>query len=268
MDWRVIRDAEHNQDGKLRWDCIKKLQAAFHGRQPTHSVRLRKQDGNLTTGPDELKQLWYKHFSKVLNVTSECRQQLIDEMPSWETKDCLDDPPTSDELVAAMEKMKRGKAAGRTGVLPELILCGGPELQCKLLVLMREVWKMGCVVQDWKDAEIVPIPKKGDLKNCDNWRGISLLDVIGKLFGRILQDRLQLIAEKVLPESQCGFHKGRGCVDMIFTARQLFEKSREHDDSLFALFIDLRKAYDSVCREGLWQVRCSPNDAITDLIVS
>ena len=123
-------------------------------------------------------------------MTSECRQQLmIDEMPSWETMDCLDDPPTSDELVAAMEKMKWGKAGGRTGILPELILCGGPELQYGLLVLMREMWKMRCVVQDWKDAEIVPIPKKGDLKNCDNWRGISLLDVVRKLFGHILQDR-------------------------------------------------------------------------------
>ena len=50
-------------------------------------------------------------------------------------------------------------------------------------------------------------------------RGISLLGVVGKLFGRILQDRLQVIAEKVLPESHCGFCKGRGCVDMIFTAR-------------------------------------------------
>jgi len=53
---------------------------------------------------------------------------------------------------------------------------------------------------------------------------LSLLDVGGGCLG---VDRLQLIAEKVLPESQCGFCKRRGCVDMIFTARQLFEKSRE-----------------------------------------
>jgi len=58
--------------------------------------------------------------------------------------------------------------------------------------------------------------------------------VIDKLFGRILQDRLQLITEKV----RCGFHKGRGCVDMIFIVKQLFEKSREHDESLFALAVD------------------------------
>jgi len=69
-----------------------------------------------------------------------------------------------------------------------LFVCVGINvcLQCELLVLMREVWKMGCVVQDWKDAEIVPIPKKGDV-TCDNWRG-SLLDMVGKLFGHILQD--------------------------------------------------------------------------------
>ena len=73
-----------------------------------------------------------------------------------------------------------GKAGGRTGILPELILCGGPVLQHRLLVLMRKMWTAGSVVKDLRDAEIVLIPKKGDLKNCNNWRGIScLLDVVG-----------------------------------------------------------------------------------------
>ena len=77
---------------------------------------------------------------------------------------------------------------------------------------------------------------------------------MGKVFARILQDRLQVVTERVLPESQCGFRKGRGCVDMIFTARQLVEKSREHDDPLYILFVDLKKAYDSVPRKALWCV--------------
>ena len=137
---------------------------------------------------------------------------------------------TSEELMEALSKMKRGKAGGRTGILPELLLYGGVELQDRLLLLMEDIWKEGKVVKDWQDAEIVPIPKKGDLRKCDVWRGISLLDVVGKVFARILQDRLQVVAEKILPESQCGFRKGRGCVDMIFAARQLVEKCREHDD--------------------------------------
>ena len=93
------------------------------------------------------------------------------------------------------------------------------------------------MVRDWNDAEIVLILKKGDLSDCNNWRGISLLDIVGRLFGCISQERLQLIAEKVLSEFQCGFHKGRGCVDMIFTVRQLFKKSR-----------------DLVSRGALWQI--------------
>ena len=157
--------------------------------------------------------------------------------------------------MSALSKLKKGKAGGRTGrtgILPEL-LQHGAELQW-LLKQVQEVWEEGVVVGDWKDAEIVPIPKMGDLKHCDNWWGISLLDVVGKVFARILQERLQTVVERVLPESQCGFRKGRGCNDAIFTARQLVEKCREHHNSLFIMFVDLRKAYDSVPRPALWFV--------------
>ena len=60
-----------------------------------------------------------------------------------------------------------------------------------------------------------------------------------------------MIAEKILPESQSGFRKERGCADMILVARQLVEKVREHGESLYVLFVDLRKAYDSVPRQAL-----------------
>ena len=59
--------------------------------------------------------------------------------------------------------------------------------------------------QDWRDALLVPIPKKGDLSRCDNWRGIALLEVVGKLAARIMQNRLQGIAEAELPEPNAGF---------------------------------------------------------------
>ena len=80
-----------------------------------------------------------------------------------------------------------------------------------------------------------------------------LLDMVGEMIARILQDHLQQLAEEELPESQCGFCKGRGCSD-ISAVRQLVEKSWEHRSKAFFSFIDLRKAYDSVPREALWQV--------------
>lgn len=117
--------------------------------------------------------------------------------------------------------------------------------------LFRTVWSEQCVTADWRDAVIVPIPKKGDLSLCDNWRRISLLDVMGKVFAKVVQGHLQDVVEDVVSESQCGFRKERGCIDMIFCARQLVEKAREHDTSVYMLFVDLSKAYDSIPRQTL-----------------
>ena len=102
------------------------------------------------------------------------------------------------------------------------------------------------------DALLVAVPKKGDLSLCDNWRGINLLDVMGKLFARVINDRLQLVVEEVISGTQCGFRTGRGCVDMIFCVHQLVEKAIEHNTEVFLLFVNLRKAYDSVPRRALW----------------
>ena len=61
------------------------------------------------------------------------------------------------------------KAGGLSGILPEMILCGGPALHSRLLTLMEAVWREGEVFKDWKDVVIIPVPKKGNLQSCDNW---------------------------------------------------------------------------------------------------
>ena len=108
----------------------------------------------------------------------------------------------------------------------------------------------GKVPKDW--ADVGPHPKKGDFKSCDNWKGIALLDVIEKVVARVLQERLQELAEEELPESQCGFRKARSCTDMIFVVCQLVEKSWEHKIKTFFTFINFKKAYDSVPRSAMW----------------
>ena len=76
-----------------------------------------------------------------------------------------------------------------------------------------------------------------------------MLDVVGKVVARILQERLQSLAEGELPDSQCGFRRGRGCSDMTFVVHQLVEKSVEHSAKQFTLFVDLN---NSVPRAVLW----------------
>ena len=105
-------------------------------------------------------------------------------------------------------KMKNGKAAGGSGILSEMVkaaCCSGSFVEM-LMELVSDVAE-GRVPADWSDAVLVPIPKKGDLSQCDNWRGIALLDVVGKVVARVIQGRLQKLAEDELPESQCGFRR-------------------------------------------------------------
>ena len=199
------------KDGKTRWESVRKLQQVHAGCRPTRPSAVRKEDGELTQGPTEVLQRWHQHFRKLLNQQSEFDESVIQQMPLMTPYMDLDEPPTEEELEAALAKMKRRKAGGKTGILPELVLFGGAILWDRLLELMQVMWRKEEVVADWRNAVVVPIPKKGDLQRCDHWRGISLLDVVGKVFARVIQERLQVIAESFLPESQCGFRKGRGC---------------------------------------------------------
>ena len=163
----------------------------------------------------------------------------------------LADLHTREELARAIACLSNNKAPGESGILPEMVQHAGPGFSASLLALIHEAWREGIVSKAWCDAEVVPIPKKGDLLSCDNWRGIALLDVVGKVVGQLLQNRLQFLAEVELSDSQCGFQQGRSCTDQIFSVAQHIEKLYEHRTQGFLVFIDLRKAYDSVSREAL-----------------
>ncbi|XP_063590370.1 uncharacterized protein LOC134767242 [Penaeus indicus] len=80
--------------------------------------------------------------------------------------------------------------------------------------------------------------------DCDNSRSISLLSIVGKAFARVDLGRLQLLAEHVYPEAQCGFRTARSTIGMVFSVRQLQEKCREQRQPLYLAFIDLTKAFD------------------------
>ena len=114
-----------------------------------------------------------------------------------------------------------------------------------------------------RDTTIVTLYKnKEERSDCINYRGISLLSVVGKVYARVLLVKLQKLAERVYPESQCGFRAGRYTIDMIFSFRQLQEKYMEQNMPLFLAFVDLTKAFGTVNREGLYlahsNIGCHP----------
>ncbi len=113
---------------------------------------------------------------------------------------------------------------------------------------ITQAWTDENIPQQWRDANIAVIYKnKGDKAICSKSRGISLLSVGGKFLAKVMLQRLiNNITESMLPESQCGFRKNRSTIDMIFTARQLQEKSWEQHQDMFMAFVDLSKAVDTV----------------------
>ena len=102
---------------------------------------------------------------------------------------------------------------------------------------------------------MVPLYKgKGDVYECSNFRGISLLSVIGKVYGRILSIRIRDKTKNVIVEVESGFRRGRECTDQIFIVRQICEKYLGKGKDLYFAFLDLEKGYGRVDRDAMWNV--------------
>ena len=258
-DWFVAKATEIERGsfgGVEVWRGIRDLQYGKRGLIPSRVVTIDDENGNPCCDPVSQQARWRRHFTTVLNICTHFDPQeldLLEQRPVFEKIAAI---PSNNDVAVALAKVRNRKAPGSLGILPEMVKMGMNNGEfCDLLTnLLRAVWKEERVPQEWVDAILIPIPKKGNLKCCDNWRGISLLEVVGKVVARVVQNQLQELAEKLLPESQCGFRKGRGCNDMIFTIRQMSEKAVEHRTKQFFIFVDLRKAFDSVPREALWKV--------------
>ena len=198
---------------------------------------------------------WAEHFSAVLNRPADIDAEAIARLPQVETNTDLQRPPNEEEVKKAIKQLSSGKASGADAIPAEVCKHGGDTLLQKLTDLFRRMWDEEVIPQELKDASIIRLYKKGNRQLCDNYRGISLLVIAGKMLAQVLLNRLRVHLEQgLLPESQCGFRGGHGTVDMIFAGRELQEKCQEQYDDLFITCIDLTKAFDTVCRDGLWQI--------------
>lgn len=123
-----------------------------------------------------------------------------------------------------------------------------------LHTLFNKIWDQEQTPRDWAKMVVTPIHKKGDKLVPANYRPISLLSVPGKIFSRILLERIKVITETTTRESQFGFRPGRGTVDAIFVVRQIMEKANEHRVPLHLNFVDFKAAFDTVWRKALWRM--------------
>lgn len=114
--------------------------------------------------------------------------------------------------------------------------------------ILQTIWQTETTPNDWKVGLIVKLPKKGDLADTNNWRGIMLLSVTSKVLIRIILHRVASVIDPYLRKEQAGFRKGKSCADQIFSLRQILEQSNEWITTVNANFIDFAKTFESVHR--------------------
>lgn len=147
--------------------------------------------------------------------------------------------------------MKNYKVPGEDEITAELIKAGGDSLYNAIYELILKIWRNERIPEEMGIGIICPIYKKRDRLECDNYRGITLLNTIYKIITGIINKKLTVYSERILWEYQCGFRPGKSTTDHIFVMRQILEKFYEHNAEIHILFVDFKQAFDHVNRQLL-----------------
>lgn len=160
-----------------------------------------------------------------------------------------------EEVERQIRKLKKKKAAGSDRIQNEAWIYGTEGVKERLREVVNDVWRGRGFPLEWREGLICPIYKKGDKKNITNYRGITLLNTGYKVYAMCLEERLEKEMDElnVLPDGQAGFRKGRSTTDNVYILDHLVQKYIEKKSGgMYALFVDMRAAFDSVDRERLW----------------
>ena len=120
--------------------------------------------------------------------------------------------------------------------------------------ICQQICKIQQWPQDWKRSVFIPIPKKGNAKECSNYCTIALISHAGKVILKILQARLQQYVNHELPDVQAGFRKGKGTRDQIANIRWIIKKAREFQKNIYFCLLTMPQAFDCVDHNKLWKI--------------
>jgi len=166
----------------------------------------------------------------------------------------LDTPITLSELLLAVKSLKSGKAYGSDSILNEYIIESIDILGSHLCDIFNTILTTGYFPDKWTEGVIIPIHKKGDKSNPSNYRGITLVSCLSKLFTTIINKRVEDFCNKnnTVSDSQFGFRKGKSTVDAIFILQSLVQNYLNNNKRLYVIFVDLKRCFDTIYRNGLW----------------
>ena len=227
----------------LAWKTIKEIS----GKNSGSSVRIK--------GGSSKKRLdsWLSHFQKLLGKNSKVSDS--NALPSVPVSDTLDidtSPFTITELKSATKQLKGSKAFGPDNI--PAIIWKDEKFHTLLLNLCNHTLSTSVSPRIWHKAQIIPLPKKGDLSLVTNYRGISLMAIAAKLYNKMILNRLVPFVEPLLRKNQNGFRRGRSTLSQILCLRRIIEESKLSNRDLALVFVDFSKAFDSVDRSKMFEI--------------
>jgi hypothetical protein len=162
---------------------------------------------------------------------------------------------TFEEVHSTLRDLKLGTSPNGDNVLPELLVQGGIGLEMAVTKLFNYLWNGTLWPEAWRKARIFPLFKDGSKLDPSNYRTISMMSVIAKCFEAILNNRLEVWSERMgcISDLQGGFRKDRCTTDQIWILKEIVRARKERSEPTYLTFVDVRKAYDTVWRNGLWK---------------
>ncbi len=213
-------------------------------------------DGDSTISePDRVKERIETYYMKLGLEERGGGENQIPPEGEWDWDHFVTRNIPQEELKMIIRDLKNGKAGGEDEISNEFIKYGGEVLRGALARCFNKMLEVEWIPEEWAHEKLKMLHKGKSKQNLDNYRGIAITSNIGKLFTRIIAGRISAIAEDQgwFGETQAAFRKGRSTQDHIFTLMGIMAKANHQKTKLHLAFVDLRKAYDRVWREGLWK---------------
>lgn len=221
---------------------------------------IRKIKNKKPKGSDISEQDFFLHFKNLFssdNIFSnnDVEDEMLNDEINQSAVEQLDIDFSINEVKNAMSSLKRGKSGGIDLLIPEIFLECSDVLSPVFCKLFNYIYSQGIYPESWTKGILVPVPKKGNLNDVNNYRGITLTSVFSKIFSTLLDNRLRKWAEdnNLLSDYQFGFRQGKSTIDCIFVLNSIMKKIiAKENKKVYCAFVDFRKAFDVVYRDGIW----------------
>ena len=220
-DWiddqcKKIDNSLKMNDSITAYQTVKELTATKQSKVST----LEDKNGTALTGLEEILSRWTEYCSELYSHEANGDPDVLN-VPGKDYEDDTEDSILKSEVEEAIRSLKKGKSPGVDTIPGELIQSGGEEMVKMMTKICNIIWKTGIWPKSWTQSLVITLPKKGNLKQCNNYRTISLISHPSKILLRIILNRLKPQAETIISEEQAGFREKGSTIEQIFNLRVL-----------------------------------------------